>query len=122
MPGARCPIDLGQKTDPRSPRFRISLIRDSAIRTAIEGYLSIRGVELDRDAPPGWFQWLDPDETLFQTRCGDPPGSDAVDNGYQPFNYYVRAKLSKSILGNPRALGQDFFHETDLIPPSKCIA
>ena len=119
MPGNRCPIDLGQKTDPRSPRFRIALIRDSTVRTSIEGYLTVQGVELGRSAPAGWFAWLDVGQTRFQARCADPPGAGSVDDGYQPFNYFVVAKISKTRLGARRALGEGFFHETVLFPPDK---
>src|SRR5689334_14281783 len=100
----RCLIDLGQKTDPRSPRFRIALIQDGAVRTSIEGYLTKRGVKFDRSDPPGWFEWLDPDRTTFQARCADPPKDDEIDNGFQPFNYLVRAKLSRSKSGMQHAL------------------
>ncbi len=119
MPGNRCPIDLGQKTDPRSPRFRIALIRDGTVRTSIEGYLTVQGVELGRSAPAGWFAWLDAGQTRFQARCADPPGTGSVDDGYQPFNYFVVATISKSRLGAQRALGEGFFHETVLFPPDK---
>lgn len=119
MSGARCKIDLGQKTDPQSPRFRIALIRDGVVRTSIEGYLTMRGVELNRDIPPGWFEWLDDKRTTFQARCAEPPEDAKEDDGYQPFNYFVRAKLSPSRPGVHRAIGEDFFHETSLIPPLK---
>jgi len=118
MPGTRCVIDLGQRTDPRSPRFRIALIRDRAIRTSIEGFLTIQGVELGTRVPSGWFEWLDDDRTRFQARCADPPAADEADDGYQPHNYLVRAKLAKPSRGGQRALGEDFFHETALFPPS----
>jgi len=119
MTGSRCPVDLGERTDPRSPRFRIGLIRDSAVRTSIEGYLTFQGVELGRSTPVGWFAWLDDGQTRFQARCADPPGAGSIDNGYQPLNYFVVARISKSKLGIQRALGEDFFHEKVLLPPAK---
>jgi hypothetical protein len=118
MPGVLCTIDLGKKTDPRSPQFRIALIRDAAVRTSIQGYLTVHGVELDRSNPPGWFQWLDDEQTIFQARCAEPSEhSDGVDDGYQPYNYFVQARLSRPRPGLQNALGEDFFHEKTLLAP-----
>jgi hypothetical protein len=119
MPSRRCIIDLGDKRDPRSPRFRIALIRSELVRTSIEGYLTQRGTVLDRDTPPEWFQWLDDLHTIFQTRCADPPQDDEPDDGKQPFNYFVRATISTSRRSKQRATGEDFYHESALLPPLK---
>lgn len=119
MSGERQVIDLGSKTDPRSPRFLIALIRDESCRTSIEGYLTQRGIELDRSDPPGWFQWLDEEHTVFQARCADPPDANEPDDGYQPFNYYVRARISTGLFGKVRAIGEDFYNERTLNLPPK---
>lgn len=117
MSGERQVIDLGTKADPRSPRFKIALIRSESIRTAIEGYLTQRGIELNRCEPPGWFQWLDEEHTVFQARCADPPTANAIDDGWQPYNFYVRVRMSTGFLGNVRAIGEDFYHELTLNSP-----
>ncbi len=93
------------------------IIGDQLLRTSIEGYLTQQGVELNRSDPPGWFQWLDDEQTVFHTRCADPPGKDAIDDGKQPFNYFIRATVSRSFTGKWRAAGQDFYHETKLLEP-----
>jgi len=121
MPSRRCTVDLGDKTNPRSPRFRIALIRSELVRTSIEGYLTQQGIELDRDTPPGWFQWLDDLHTIFHARCADPPQDDEPDDGKQPFNYFVRATISTSRRGKQRATGEDFYHESALLPPVKSL-
>ncbi len=121
MPSRRCVVDLGDKRNPRSPRFRIALIRSELVRTSIEGYLTQQGIELDRDTPPGWFQWLDDQHTVFQARCADPPQADEPDDGKQPFNYFVRATVSTSRRGKQRATGEDFYHESALLPPVKSL-
>lgn len=119
MSGERQVIDLGNKTDPRSPRFLIALIRSEQVRTSIEGYLTQRGIGLDRSDPPGWFQWLNEEHTVFQARCADPPEASQPDDGYQPFSYYVRVRISTGFLGKVRAIGEDFYHERALNVPPK---
>lgn len=81
----------------------------------------MQGVELDRKDPPEWFQWLNDEKTVFHTRCADPPTNDQAiqDDGYQPYNYFIRAKLSRSIFGKLSAQGQDFYHDTDMLRPFK---
>ena len=110
MTGERQVVELGSKTDPSSPRFKIALIRSESVRTAIEGYLTQRGIELDRSDPLGWFQWLDAEHTVFHARCADPPSADVVDDGWQPFNFYVRARLTTGLLGKVKVIGEDFYH------------
>ena len=119
MASRRCLIDLGSKRNPRSPQFRIALIRSEYVRTSIQGYLTERGVILDLKDPPGWFQWLDEEHTVFHIRCADPPTGDEPDDGKQPFNYFVRVRISRSLTGKLRAIGEDFYHESDLLPPPK---
>lgn len=111
MSPRRQAVDLGSRNNPRSPRFRIALIRSEAVRTSIEGYLTARGVEIGRLDPPGWFQWLDEERAVFQARCGEPPGGRDPDDGYQPFNYYIQAEIIKPRIGKIRAIGVDFYHE-----------
>jgi hypothetical protein len=59
--------------------------------------------------------WLNKDHTAFQARCADPPEDDEPDDGWQPFNYFVIGKISKSLSGKLRVTGVDFFHETELL-------
>src|SRR2546423_1664918 len=108
-------VDLGDLLNPASPRFQIGRIRNELIRTTIEGYLENVGVEIDRSDPPGWFQWL-VSRTVFHTRCADPPEPSAPDDGWQPFNYFIRVRLSDNIL-RKRAVGEDFYHESSLAAP-----
>lgn len=119
MSSPRCLIDLGSKRNPRSPAFRIALLRSEFVRTSIEGYLTHQGVELDRDSPPGWFQWLDEKHTVFQARCAEPPKGDEPDDGNQPFNYFILVKLSRSFSGKLNATAIDFYHESTLLSQSK---
>lgn len=115
MSNALCLIDLGSNRNPRSPAFRIALIRAELVRTSIEGYLTAQGVELNREQPPGYFQWLDDEHTVFQARCGAPPEEGHADDGYQPFNYFILATIARSPSGKLYAKGLDFYHESALL-------
>ena len=53
--------------------------------------------------------WLDsPANSIFVTRCSDPPAPQAPDDKWQPWHYFVEAEISEQ--GSP-AKATDFYHE-----------
>jgi hypothetical protein len=114
MPSRRERIELGNITNLNSPRFRIAVIKSEALRTSIQGYLTVQGVEIGRSKPPGWFQWLNEEETIFQARCGEPPSENDTDDGRQPFNFFIHVRVTASLIGKTRYVGVDFYHEDEL--------
>jgi len=116
MPSQRLQINLGKINNPLSPQFQIKRLRNDRLRTKIEGYLTIQGVEIDRAAPPTWFVWLDDEETIFQARCGEPEDDEKLGEDDQPYNYLILAKITRNPLGRIRAVGLGFYHEDDLDP------
>jgi len=108
-PERRCTVDLGDLHDPDAPRHTVRALRDKTIRDAIESYLELTGVILDRRNPRGWFIWLDrPRNSIFITRCSDPPASTASDNRWQPWYYFVEAEMHEE---GGQAKATAFYHQ-----------
>lgn len=108
-PQLRYKVDLGDPHDPRAPRHAVRALEDVSVRTAIENYLELTGVLINRRNPRGWFFWLDPvSTTVFIARCSDPPAPNAPDDKWQPWHYFVEAEVAEQ---EGRATATDFYHE-----------
>jgi len=123
MPGLRCIVKLGSLDRPISIRHVIdSRIRKDSVRTAIEVYLEKTGVLLSRPSPAEWFIWIHGSSTVaeppsrFAARCSDPPPSNAPDDGYQPWNWYICALIKERRGEKWQAEGYSFVHDKELLP------
>lgn len=109
-PEQRCTVDLGDLHDPEAPRHAVRALEDKAVRATIESYLELTGVLLDRRNPRGWFLWLDsPTNSIFITRCSDPPASTAPDSKWQPWCYIIEAEVHEQ--GGGQATATAFYHK-----------
>jgi hypothetical protein len=117
----RCIVDLGDIRRPTSIRHTVERIINIAVRSQVEYYLTRSGVVIGRSEPAKWFGWIDVPEPgalpgNFFARCADPPDPNALDDGYQPWNYFVIAEIQDRT-GIPwRAHGRAFRHDSSFRP------
>lgn len=122
----RCLVDVG---DPQSPLAVLPKIEGCVVdgkvislpsRDKIVRYLTRQGVDLGRSMPRGWFFWLD--EHLkgvgareFAARCCDPGDVGRRDDGRQPVDFYVSARIDRydRRTGFWRGTGFSFHHHTE---------
>ena len=123
-PQIRCTVDLGNPASATAVKQNIeSMISDIRVRTAVETYLTKIGVLVGRAEPAGWFNWIQEDpgtttpDTYFAARCFDPPPADAIDDGYQAWNYLVLAEIQSRSTNRWLAIGVEFLHDSKIAPP-----
>ena len=105
----RCIVDLGDIHDSHAALHSVRRLTDEAVGATIESYLKLTGVLLNRRNPRGWFMWLDfPINSIFVTRCSDPPAPRAPDNKWQPWRYFVEAEMHEE---SRQATATAFYHE-----------
>jgi hypothetical protein len=107
-PEQRLRVYLGDLYDPDAPRHAVRRLEDKSVKDAIVSYLELKGVVLDRRNPRGWFLWADPPKnSIFITRCSDPPALTAPDDKWQPWHYFIEAEINEQ----GEVIATDFYHE-----------